>query len=170
MLVLNRILVLVLMELERRQRSACVTVQVAQTKRVLHVVEGYLVGVDSSLKAERLGDMLVGEGLLDEALLEPVAAEAARRGVLLGNQLVNDGLLTSGDLINALERQISFRTGSALSMRGLVTVEPPQHLGPAPVQVPLMVAVFGAIRGWVSLEVIEDLLCTPEEEQEPAGA
>lgn len=168
MLVLNRILVLVLLELDRRERSASVTVQTGQAKRVVHVAEGYLVGVDSSLKAERLGDMLVGEGLLDEVLLEPVAAEAARRGVLLGQQLVSDGLLTSGDLLNALERQISCRTGLALSARGLVTVEPPVYLEPAPVQIPLLVAMFTAIRGFVSLEAIEDQLCTPEEDQEPA--
>jgi len=153
-LALNRILLWMLMDLERQAASACITVQAGKAKRVVHVKRGQLVAAESNLKTERIGDMLVAEGLLDAVLLEPVAAEAARRGTLLGEQLVSDGLMTSSDLLAALDRQVSFRMGAALSMRGVVSVDPSRGLQPS-VQVPLTVAVAGAFRAWVPLGAIE---------------
>lgn len=144
---LNRILVWVLMDLERREASASVTVQSGKAKRVVLVQRGQLIGAESNLKTERIGDMLVSEGLLDPALLEPVAAEAARRKTLLGEQLVADGLLSASDLVAALDRQVTFRLGAALAMRGVVTVEAAQPRQPS-LQLPLTVAVAAAFRTW----------------------
>jgi hypothetical protein len=175
-LALNRILLWMLMDLERQEASACITVQAGKAKRVVHVKRGQLVAAESNLKTERLGDMLVAEGLLDAALLEPVAAEAARRKTLLGEQLVIDGLLSSADLASALDRQVSFRMGAALSMRGVVSVDPSRGLQPS-VQVPLTLAVAGAFRSWVPLAAIEsdldardDRPPVPLEEASPALA
>ena len=162
---LNRILLWVLMDLERRDASACVTVVSGKARRTVHVLKGHLAGAESNLKTERIGDMLVSEGLLDAALLEPVAAEATRTGKLLGEQLVNDGLLSAADLQAALDRQVVFRLGAALSMRGVVTVETARAL-PA-VQTPLTVAVATAFRSWVPLSAIEDQLLSPEEGELP---
>lgn len=165
-LALNRIFLWTLMDLELQQASACVTVQSGKAKRVVHVTRGQLSGAESNLKTERLGDMLVAEGLLDPVLLEPVAAEAARRKTLLGEQLVNDGLMTTTDLLAALDRQVSFRMGAALSMRGVVSVEPSKGLQPS-VQVPLTVAVAGAFRQWVPLAAIENELMFKDEDEQP---
>lgn len=152
------------MDLEKQQASACVSVTSGKARRVVHVLRGQLVGAESNLKTERLGDMLVSEGLLDPILLEPVAAEAARRKTLLGEQLVNDGLMTPSDLLAALDRQVSFRMGAALSMRGTVQVEASKGLQPS-VQVPLTVAVAGAFRQWVPLAAIEnDLMFRDDDE------
>ncbi len=166
-LALNRILLWLLMDLERRETSACVTVQAGKAKRVVQVQRGQLVGAESNLKSERLGDMLVSEGLLDPLLLEPVAAEAARRNTLLGAQLVNDGLLSAGDLVAALDRQVTFRMAAALSMRGIVTADPPRSMQSS-VHVPMTVAVATAFRTWVPLAAIEsDLLASAEEDEAP---
>jgi hypothetical protein len=165
-LALNRILLWTLMDLERRAASACVTVQAGKAKRVVHVSHGHLVAAESNLKTERFGDMLVSEGLLDAALLEPVAAEAARRKTLLGEQLVTDGLLSAADLLAALDRQVTFRMGAALSMRGVVNVDPPRGLQPS-LQVPLTVAVAAAFRAWVPLAAIEADLLMPDEDELP---
>ena len=165
-LALNRILLWVLMDLERRAASACVTVMAGKAKRVVHVQRGHLVGAESNLKPERIGDMLVSEGLLDGALLEPVATEAARTKKLLGEQLVSDGLLSSADLLAALDRQVTFRMGAALSMRGLVSVEPPRPLQPS-FQVPMTVAVATAFRSWVPLSAIQGDLDLPDDDHGP---
>ena len=165
-LALNRILLWMLMDLERHEASACVTVQSGKARRVVHVKRGQLVGAESNLKTERIGDMLVTEGLLDAALLEPVAAEAARRKTLLGEQLVSDGLLTAADLLAALDRQVSFRMGAALSMRGVVTVDPSRGLQPS-VTVPLTVAIATAFRSWVPLAAIEADLNATDDDRAP---
>lgn len=166
-LALNRILLWLLMDLERREVSACVTILAGKAKRVVQVQHGQLVGAESNLKSERLGDMLVSEGLLDSVLLEPVAAEAARRQTLLGEQLVTDGLLSAGDLRAALDRQVVFRMAAALSMRGIITSDPPRSMQSS-MQVPLTVAVATAFRQWVPLAAIEsELLASTEEDEEP---
>ena len=166
-LALNRILLWVLMDLERREASACVAIQAGKARRLLHIQRGQLVASESNLKTERIGDMLVSEGLLDPVLLEPVAAEAARRKTLLGEQLVTDGLLSREDLLAAVDRQVVFRLGAALSMRGVVTVDTLSS-APTTLQVPLTAAVATAFRSWVPLAVIEsELMASAEEDEEP---
>ena len=166
-LALNRILLWVLMDLERREASACVAIQAGKARRLLHIARGQLVAAESNLKTERLGDMLVSEGLLDPVLLEPVAAEAARQKTLLGEQLVTDGLLSREDLTAAVDRQVVFRLGGALSMRGVVTVDAPGSV-PTSFQVPLTVAVATAFRSWVPLAAIEaELMASAEENENP---
>lgn len=154
MTTLNVILQMVLADLERRGKSALVVVQRGEVRRAVHVGDGHVLAVESNLKAERLGDMLAGEGLLDPVLIEPVAAEAAKHGKLLGDQLVIDGLLTGSDLAAALERQVFFRLGAALAMRGVVRVEPAKAIKPV-MRVPISSGLLTAFRHWVSLPAIE---------------
>lgn len=166
-LALNRILLWVLMDTERRGASATVVVQSGKARRVLLVEKGELFAAESNLKAERIGDMLVAEGLLDPVLLEPVAAEAARRKTLLGAQLVADGLMTNEDLQAALDRQVTFRLGAALSMRGQVTLEP-ARAPQTTLRIPMTIAVTTAFRAWVPLAAIEtDLMVSAEDDEEP---
>lgn len=166
-LALNRILLWVLMDTERRGASATIAVQAGKARRALMVQKGELFAAESNLKAERIGDMLVTEGLLDPVLLEPVAAEAARRKTLLGAQLVADGLMTNEDLQAALDRQVTFRLGAALSMRGQVTIEPARE-AQTNLRVPMTLAVTTAFRSWVPLAAIEtDLMVSAEDDEEP---
>lgn len=154
---LNRILLMALVDLAQRQASATVTVQAGKARRTLHVERGLLVGADSNLKNERLGDMLVDEGALDAQLLEPIATQASKRGVLLGDQLVADGLLTAADLASALERQVGLRLGAALSMRGLVALDALRDVQHT-MQTPVRVAIVAAFRRGVPLGAIEEQL------------
>jgi hypothetical protein len=154
---LNRILLMALVDLEHRQASATVTVQAGKARRTLHIERGLLVGADSNLKTERLGDMLVSEGALDAQLLDPIASQASKRGVLLGDQLVADGLLSAADLASALERQVGLRLGAALSMRGLVALDALRDVQHT-MQTPVRVAIVSAFRRGVPLGAIEEQL------------
>jgi hypothetical protein len=166
MFALNRVLLLVLLDLDRRKGSATVVVSASHARRAVLVSNGQLVGCESNIKSERVGDMLVSEGLLDAVLLEPVAAEAARKGVRLGDQMVADGLLNSEELHRALERQVVMRMSASLSMRGVVSVEPVKPtLGTA--DVPLRVAVVWAFRKGVPLPAIEAQLLANEDVAPP---
>lgn len=152
-------LLLVVADLNRRTADALVTVKSGNgtLKRALHVSQGCLVSADSNLKAERLGDMLAGEGRLDPVLIEPVANEARRRGTLLGDQLVEDGLLTSPDLVAALERQARLRLHSALACSGCVSIG--RSTSPQGVtRLPLGAAVTVAFRDGIGLEAIKALV------------
>lgn len=163
-----------LVDLAHRQASATVTVQAGKARRTLHVERGLLVGADSNLKTERLGDMLVAEGALDAQLLEPIASQASKRGVLLGDQLVADGLLSAADLASALERQVGLRLGAALSMRGLVALDALRDVQHT-MQTPVRVAIVSAFRRGVPLGAIEEQLkhvspaTLAEVEQVPRG-
>jgi hypothetical protein len=66
----------------------------------------------------------------------------------------------------ALDRQVPFRLGAALSMRGVVSVDPPRGL-PALVQMPLTVAIATAFRSWVPLAAIEADLMSPDDDRPP---
>lgn len=160
---LNFILMLVLADLERRAADGVVVVQSGKVKRAVHVAQGHVIFVDSNLKAERLGDMLASEGHLDPVLIEPVATEAAKHGKLLGDQLVIDGLLSQSDLDAALERQVYFRLGAAMAMRGAVSVEPRRAVKPV-LRVPLSAATATAFRKWVPMDAIEGHLAGPDRE------
>lgn len=164
MTTLNVFVLMVLADLERRRQGASVVIQRKEVRRIIHVSDGQLVLVDSNLKAERLGDMLAGEGLLDPVLIEPVAAEAAKHGKLLGDQLVIDGLLTASDLAQALERQVYFRLGAALAMRGEVRVEPLRPVKPV-LRVPVAAALLTAFRHWVPLAAVEGHLADEDRER-----
>ena len=114
-LALNRILLMVLMDLERRGQSACVTVLAGKARRVVHVARGHLVGADSNLKTERLGDMLVSEILrikgntlyttaLEGSVLDAVKAMADND---IGSLVVMDhgelvGMLSFREVIQAV--------------------------------------------------------------------
>jgi hypothetical protein len=166
MFALNRVLLLVLLDLDRRKGSATVVVSASHARRAVLVSNGQLVGCESNINSERVGDMLVSEGLLDAVLLEPVAAEAAKKGVRLGDQMVADGLLNSEELHRALERQVVMRMSASLSMRGVVSVEPVKPtLGTA--DVPLRVAVVWAFRKGVPLPAIEAQLLANEDVAPP---
>lgn len=158
-LVLNRILVLTLTGLDLREMSGCVSIQLGKARRAIHVERGHLVGAESNFKAERLGDMLVSDGVLESERLEPAATQATWQGILLGQHLVNEGLLNGNQLSNAIDRQVSFRLGAALSMRGVVTLEEPKpRKATLTVPMPLTMAVVAAFRLWVPLSAIEEHL------------
>lgn len=166
-LALNRILVLALMDLDRRAKSACVTVHAGKARRIVHVLHGHVIGADSNLKAERIGEMLAKEGRLDAALVEPTAAEALRARMRVGEVLVRDGHLSADELAGALEKQVSLRLGETLTMRGLITIDAPRPVKPT-LELRLATALTAAFRSSVPLAAIEDHLKLLTELREPS--
>ena len=160
-------LLLVLADLNRRSASAIITAEAGTSaRRKLHVDKGILVATDSSLRVERLGDLLAAEGRLDPVLIEPVAEEARKNGKLIGDQLVADALLSPGDLAAALERQAILRFDAALGSHGLVTVGPLPP-GPRMVRFDLGNAVMAFFRGAAALEDVAALVADRDDGSVP---
>jgi len=103
--------------------SGRVIVSVGDAQRTAHVVRGHFVHATSNLPTDRIGDLLVEERRLDPDLLEPIAAEAERLGLLFGDLLIIDGLLTPVELAEFLERQALARFERMMLMKGAVRVE-----------------------------------------------
>ena len=131
-----------------------VTVQAGEAKRSLQVAQGHLVGAESNLKAERIGDMLAAAGKLDPDLVERIAAEARSKGRLFGDQLLADGLLQPTDLAAALENQALLRFEHALSMAGKVSVGPKATARPS-LRLTVGSLVVAAFRAQLPVEAIE---------------
>lgn len=107
----------------RSRAAMAIEVSQGPARRLLFADAGQLTGAGSNLPEDRLGQLLVAEGRLDPALLDPLeqAARADRR--LFGNQLLQDGLLRPDELAAALERQAVLRFERALTMPGPVVTE-----------------------------------------------
>ncbi len=165
-----------LAQLWRERRDACVTVDNGRVRRFLHVARGDLIGADSTLLTERLGTLLVADGILDPALVQPLVEASQKAGVFFGDQLVAEKLVSQVELARILERQAMMRFDRAMLMEGSVTVGPK-----TPVRIvvrkslgPLIVEVF---RERVPLEAAMGMVAAippnaarmREESFEPAG-
>ncbi len=124
MSVVHAELLKVLAKLWRERGDACVTVDNGRVRRFLHVARGELIGADSTLLTERLGTLLVADGILDPALVQPLVDASKKSGVFFGDQLVFEGLVSREDLARVLERQAMARFDRAVQMVGTVTVGP----------------------------------------------
>ena len=156
---MNTMMLLAVSDLNRRAANALVSLKArdGDTSRAIWVAKGMIVATESNVVVERLGDMLAAEGRLDPVLIEPVAKEARKRGTLLGNQLVTDGLLSPTDLASALERQARLRFEAALAAPGAVSVVTKAMPDPM-VRIPLGSAVTAAFRSRISLPAIQNLI------------
>ena len=78
-----------------------------------------VTGVDSSqeLHWRRLGDLLLGEGLLDQADLEYALAVQRQKGGLLGEILVSLGFVSTSDIASALGGQHGVNVDMAIRRR-----------------------------------------------------
>ncbi|MBS1153613.1 MAG: hypothetical protein H6Q89_5311 [Myxococcaceae bacterium] len=154
---LNTVLTMVLADLHRRSAAATLVLKSPSSMRRIHVGEGHLLSAESNVVAERLGDMLASEGLLDPVLIEPVATEARRRGTLLGSQLITDGLLPPAEVAAALERQVRCRFEAAIGTPGVVSIE---EAAPVPkvIKTPLGAAIVLAFRERLGLAALEQFI------------
>jgi hypothetical protein len=89
--------------------------------REIFVEQGDLVGSSSTTVEDRLSVLLAAEGWYEEALLDPLFRRARSEGVPLGELLVREGLLSTGELAAVLQRQALTRFTRMLTMPGLVT-------------------------------------------------
>lgn len=113
------------------QASGRVVVARGDAQRVVHVLHGHFVQATSNLPTDRIGELLAAEGKLEVALLAPLAAEAKRLGLLFGDLLIVEGLLTPAELAAVLERQAISRFERTLLMKGEVQVQDSAPTRPA---------------------------------------
>ena len=146
----------------RQKSDATIVTQYGSIRRAIHVSRGELVGSESTVKADRLGDLLASRGRLDAALIEPLDAEAKKNNRLLGEQLIRDGLITAPELALLLEEQVTLRFNSTLLMSGDVTVGPRQQT-PVMVRKPLGALVLAAFRDKVGVDALGPLLANKPE-------
>jgi len=145
-----------------------VSVRAGEGRRVLHISRGFLDSTESNFRSERLGDVLAAQGKLDPALIEPVAAEANRRGCLLGTQLLSDRLLTADELVAALGRQSLLRFEHALSMAGDVEIDRKAKVQPVLHQ-PVGGLIVMAFREKLPLIAVEEFLARRRGEPSHGG-
>ncbi|MHB8875348.1 MAG: hypothetical protein ACYC8T_16810 [Myxococcaceae bacterium] len=156
---LNADLLRVLATLHERNGDGEVSVRAGEGLRVLHFTRGHFVSSESNYKSERLGNVLAAHGKLDEALIEPLAAEAKRRGRLFGHQLLVDHLLEAGEVAQAMEQQSLLRFEHALTMEGAVVLGPKTSGQPA-LHRPLGALVAAVFRETLPLATIEAFLAS----------
>jgi hypothetical protein len=125
-LTLNAELLYALGQMFLNRSDGVVRVSDGPNARALHLVRGELIAADSTFTDDRLGPLLVASGRVDKDLIEPMAAAARSAGRMLGDQLITDGLLTAGELAEALEKQVVLRVERTVTMRGGVTLGPRQ--------------------------------------------
>jgi len=94
------------------EKDGALISETAGAKRLVYFERGYLVGAKSELVAERLGEVIVGEGGVTREQLEE-ATRFIRSGRKLGRILVELGYLKSGQIETYVRRQI-IRIASAI--------------------------------------------------------
>ena len=120
----NTQLLHILADLWRARGEASVAVDGGRIRRVVHVVRGELVWVESDVHTERLGVQLVADWLLDARKVEELVSAARVKSRTLGEHLVAEGLITPQTMNSAVEKQCLQRFDRALTMTGTVTVTP----------------------------------------------
>ena len=108
------------------RREGLAVFDLAGGRKVLRFEEGEVVFATSTFEQDRLGEALWRAGFLDLDRLEAVQSRV-KRGVRLGEVLVQEGLVTSAELYRGLVRQVRdivlslfhYRTGRVLFVEGV---------------------------------------------------
>ena len=153
----NSSLLQTLCRLWRARGDASVTVDTGRARRTLHVARGELIGADSDVLVERLGVLLVADGKMDVALVEPIVEASKRSGVYFGDQLVAEGLISAPELALVLDRQALARFDRCLLGDGNVSLDAKR-----PVRLvmrrPLGEAIVDAFRSRLPLSVAQGMV------------
>lgn len=80
-----------------------------QMRKELFLREGLLIGAESNLREEALGNMLVARGIIDEGRLERLLREVRASGRKMGAVLVDLGWLTPEGVLGELAEQVRRR-------------------------------------------------------------
>lgn len=139
--------------------NASVTIDSGRVCRTLHIQNGAFVGADSDVLTERLGVLLVADGKLDGALIEPIVQAARKTRRYFGDQIVSDGLVSGEDVVHALERQAHSRFDRSMQMTGEVHIGSLAQ-GRAIVSRSLPASVVASFRGRLPLDTATSLVAT----------
>jgi hypothetical protein len=92
--------------------------------RTLFIKKGELVGGFSNDPEERIGTLVANSKGLAHELIEAIATSAAKKGKMLGDELINEGLISPSELVELLEQQSVGRFRRSLMMMGTVRSKP----------------------------------------------
>lgn len=148
-----------LSKLWRTRADASVSIDSGRIVRTLHLRNGEFVAADSDVLTERLGVLLVAEGKLDVALVDPIVQAARASGRYFGDQLVADGVLEGSDVTRALSRQAALRFDRSVQMVGEVTVGPIAQVRTV-CRFPVGAMVVTGFRSRLPLEAATSLVAT----------
>ncbi|HEY0707203.1 MAG TPA: DUF4388 domain-containing protein, partial [Polyangia bacterium] len=88
-----------------------------QIGKQLFIRDGQLVGAESNLREEALGEVLIGLGVLGKSRLPRLLAEVRRRNQKMGAVLVDLGWTTPEVVLQALGEQVRLRARACLRWR-----------------------------------------------------
>lgn len=94
-----------LASLHRRRFSGALLLRRGRVKKIAWFSSGQIFSVRSNLPDERLGRVMVREGLISESRFEQGLKQAQERGLLLGQGLVKLGCISAQNLEHALKAQ-----------------------------------------------------------------
>ena len=103
-----------LLRLAEERRSGSLDLRRGRQRKVVHLFGGYPIFVQSNLRAETLGRLLVKRGGLTDAQHEEVLALAKGEGLKYGEALVRAGLMTEEAVLGELVGQTRHKVQSAL--------------------------------------------------------
>src|SRR5262245_20392016 len=91
--------------ISRRFAAGSLTLERGPVTRVFHIDSGYVTSVGSNVPGERLGQLLMGRGLMQEQQLREAFAVQADTGVALGKILLMVGAVDEQALAVTLIRK-----------------------------------------------------------------
>jgi CheY-like chemotaxis protein/tetratricopeptide (TPR) repeat protein len=103
-----------LLQLARQQRSGSLDLRRQRLRKVVHLLAGYPIFVQSNLRAETLGQLLVKRGGLSSEDHARVVELAQRERVKYGEALVRAGIKTEAEVIAELVEQTRHKLASCL--------------------------------------------------------
>lgn len=96
------------------QRSGSLDVQRDKQRKVIHLLGGHPIFVQSNLRSETLGRLLVEHGALSDGQHQKALALAQAERIKYGEALVRLGLLTESEVLSELVKQTRFKVQSCL--------------------------------------------------------
>ncbi len=106
----NRMVLIALFyELIASGKTWTLLVSAGERSKYLSVKRGQVIAADSRSEEERLGRLMLAQGVLDAEALAEAIISSAKRGLRLGDALIADGRVAPHVLLDLLQRQLKER-------------------------------------------------------------
>lgn len=97
---------LILVHIEQK-KTGLIRIEKDQLEKTIYLKSGKIIFIDSSLRSENLGRILVDKGKLSEEKFQEVVERVAQSGKRQGEVLVEMGILTPYEVYEALQDQLA---------------------------------------------------------------
>jgi hypothetical protein len=106
-----------LLEAHAGRWSGSLDLRRGKARKLVHLLDGRPIFVQSNLRAETLGQMLIRRGRLSPAQNSEAMAFAEKAGIKVGEALVRLGLMSEAEVMEELTAQTRLKLASCLSWR-----------------------------------------------------